>query len=173
MSIWFEDEARFGQQGSLTQVWAPCGSRPTAVRQTRYEYLYVLGAVCPETGQSSGMLAPYLNTAIVNVFLERISRKLPPQSHGVLIWDQAGYHRAHTLEVPANISLIPLPPYSPELNPMENGWHYHRSHYWANRDYQGYEDLEERACQSWQAIHSQPDLVRSIYRAPYLAAATP
>lgn len=168
----FQDEARLGQQGTLTRVWARRGSRPAVVRQTRYEYLYVLGAVCPETGESSGMLAPYLNTRIVNVFLEQLAGELSPREQGVLIWDQAGYHRAKALRVPVNISVIPLPPYSPELNPMENGWHYQRSHYWANRSYAGYEELEERACESWQAVHSQPELVRSIYRVPYLTAAT-
>ena len=161
-----------GQQGTLTRVWARKGSRPRAVRQTRYEYLYVLGAVCPASGQSVGLLAPYVNTKIVNEFLTRLAGAVSPDEQGVVLWDQAGYHRSGTLEVPANLSLIALPPYSPELNPMENGWHYHRSHYWANQAYADYEALEQRACQSWQAIHSDVQLVRSIYHAPYLTAAT-
>ena len=118
------------------------------------------------------MLAPYLNTTIVNLFLARISRELPPEHHGVIIWDQAGYHRAGNLKIPENLSLIALPPYSPELNPMENGWHYQRSHHWANTAYQGYTDLEQRACHSWQALHGDLDLVRSVYRAQYLTDAT-
>ena len=60
LRVYFQDEARFGQQGTTTNVWAPKGSRPTAVRQTEYEYLWVLGAVCPETGQAEGLLSPRL-----------------------------------------------------------------------------------------------------------------
>jgi hypothetical protein len=70
IEVWFQDEARFGQQGTLTRVWAKRGSRPRALRQTKYEWLYVLGAVCPATGQSVGLLSPYLNTQIVNTFFE-------------------------------------------------------------------------------------------------------
>jgi hypothetical protein len=57
LRIFFQDESRFGQQGTTTNVWAPKGSRPTAVRQTEYEYLWVIGAVCPATGRSEGLLS--------------------------------------------------------------------------------------------------------------------
>jgi hypothetical protein len=57
IQVWVQDEARFGQQGTLTRVWAPRGSRPTAVKQTEYEYVYALGAACPATGQTVGLLS--------------------------------------------------------------------------------------------------------------------
>jgi len=66
--VYFQDESRFGQQGTTTNVWARRGSRPTAVRQTEYQYLWVLGAVCAETGHAEGLLSPRMNTQIVNLF---------------------------------------------------------------------------------------------------------
>jgi transposase len=81
LRIYFQDETRFGQQGTTTNVWAPTGSRPTAIRQTEYEYLWVLGVVCPETGHAEGLLSPQLNTKIVNKFLEIFSRAIKDFIH--------------------------------------------------------------------------------------------
>jgi DDE superfamily endonuclease/Winged helix-turn helix len=131
--IYFQDEARFGTQGTITRVWARKGSRPRAVRQNGREWLYVLMAVCVGTGEASALIVPKLNTAVINLFLEQLSRELPAGVHAVLIWDGAGFHTAGDLVVPRNLSLIRLPRYSPELNPVENVWHYLRSHHWSNR----------------------------------------
>jgi transposase len=128
--VWFEDEARFGQQGTMARVWAKKGSRPRAVRQTQYGYLYVLTAVCIATGDASGLISPTLNVGVVNLFLEQFGRELLTGVHAVLVWDGAGYHTGNGLVIPANVSLIQLVPYSPELNPVENLWHYLRSHDW-------------------------------------------
>ncbi len=122
LRIYFQDEARFGQQGTTTNVWAPTGSRPTAIRQTEYEYLWVLGVVCPETGHAEGLLSPQLNTKIVNTFLHIFSQTIPAGEQAVMVWDGAGFHTAKALQVPPNITLVQLPPYSPELNPIENLW---------------------------------------------------
>ncbi len=74
--MWFQDEARFGQQGTLTKVWAPKGSRPTAIKQTEYEWVYLFAAVNPVTGDSSAMLAPTVNTGYMNAHLRFISEQL-------------------------------------------------------------------------------------------------
>ena len=121
---YFQDEARFGQKGTITRVWARRGSRPRAVRQTGFTSLYVLAAVCAATGAMSAVIMPTLNTEVVNLFLEQFSRELPAGVHAVLIWDGAGFHTGEDVVVPSNVSLIQLPPYSPELNPVENLWHY-------------------------------------------------
>ena len=124
IEVWFQDEARFGQQGTITRVWALRGSRPRVVRQTKYEWLYVMGAVCPATGQTVGLLSPNMNTSIINVFLEQFTRETDPEVHVVLVWDKAGFHTANDLQAPRNVTIVPLPAYSPELNPVENLWHY-------------------------------------------------
>ena len=90
------------------------------MRQTQYGYVYVLAATCAETGQAEGLISPRLDTGIVNLFLAQFSATLAPDVQAVRVWDGAGYHRANDLRCPSNITLMNLPPYSPELNPVEN-----------------------------------------------------
>ena len=168
LQVWFEDEARFGQQGTLTRVWARRGSRPRAVRQQGRTSLYAMAAVCITTGAVSAMLVSGLDTEVLNAFLQQIAEELPTGVHAVLIWDGAGYHTSAGLEVPANISLILLPPYSPELNPVENLWHYLRSHHWSNRTYLDYNDLQSEAAKSLSVVCLDVDKVKSICNALYV-----
>jgi transposase len=163
-----QDEARFGQKGTITRVWARKGSRPHAVRQTGFTSLYVLAAVCAATGAVSALIMPELNTAVVNLFLEQFSRELPAGVHAVLIWDGAGFHTGAELVVPSNVSLILLPPYSPELNPVENLWHYLRAHHWSNRRYRDYNELRAEAARSLCAVCEDVETIKSVCNAPYL-----
>ncbi len=166
--VYFEDEARFGQKGTITRVWAPKGSRPRAVRQTGYTSLYVPAAVCAATGATSALIMPQLNAEVVNLFLDQFSRELPAGVHAVLIWDGAGYHTSGDLVVPSNVSLIQLPPYSPELNPVENLWHFLRAHHWSNRPYRDYADLENEAAKSLCTVCLNEEKVKSICNADYV-----
>jgi transposase len=168
VQVYFEDEARLGQQGTLTRVWARTGSRPRGVRQIGYTFLYVLTAVCAQTGAASGLISPTLNAGVINLFLEQFARELPAGVHAVLIWDGAGYHTSDELVVPPQVSLIQLLPYSPELNPVENLWHYLRSHYWSLRVYRDYEELEDAAAEGWCEVCLRPELISSICAAPYV-----
>jgi transposase len=169
VQVWTQDEARFGQKGTLTRVWARRGSRPRRVRQDGRESLYVLTAVCAASGAAVGLVMPELNTAVVNLFLEEFARQLAPGVHAVLLWDNAGYHTGGGLVVPPNVTLIGLLPYSPELNPVENLWHYLRSHHWSHRVYMDYEALRDAATETWRAVCLDPEKIRSICAAPYLA----
>ena len=165
---YFQDEARFGQKGTIARVWAPKGSRPRAVRQLRSTSLYVLVAVCMTTGATSALIMPALNAEALNLFLEQMSRELPAGVHAVLIWDGAGFHTSGDLVVPSNIRVIRLPPYSPELNPVENLWHYLRSHHWSNRAYRDYDELESEAAKSLCTVCLDRDKVKSICNAEYV-----
>lgn len=147
-----QDEARIGQQGTLTQVWARTGSRPTRPKQTEYQWLYLWAAVDPLTGQSAAMLTPTVNTELMNQFLAGLSGMLGAQEHGILVLDNAGWHTAQALVIPANLTLWHLPPYSPELNPAERIWQYLRSHYLSNRIFADYDDLLVRTTQAWDAL---------------------
>src|SRR3954452_4312553 len=168
VEVWHQDEARFGQKGTLTRVWARRGSRPRRVRQDGRESLYVLTAVCAASGAATGLVMPALDTAVVNLFLEEFSRRLAPGVHAVRLWDNAGYHTSGGLVVPANVSLIGLLPYSPELNPVENLWHYLRSHHWSHRVYLDYDELRDAATVAWRAVCLDPEKIRTICAAPYL-----
>lgn len=138
------------------------------MKQTQYDYLYVLGAACPATGQTAGLLAPSINTGVVNRFLKEMSKEIDEGVHVVLIWDGAGYHRSGELEMPKNITAIKLPPYSPELNPIENLWHYLRSHHWSNQKYENYDALREAGCDAWQKTCLNEEIVKSVCRVKYL-----
>jgi len=127
----------------------------------------VLAATCAETGQAEGLLAPRLDTDIVNLFLDQLSKTLDSDVQAVLVWDGAGYHRANDLVCPTNITLVGLPPYSPELNPVENLWHYLRSHHWSNRKYDTVDDLFDAAETAWRATCLAPETIRTVCRAPY------
>ena len=142
-------------------------SRPRAVRQTKYEWLYVIGAACPQTGQSVGLLSPTINTDMVNAFFEQFAAEVSPEVHVVMVWDQAGFHTSKKLNTPANVTIVPLPPYPPELNPIENLWHYLRSHYWSNRIYADYDALRVAAIDAWQKAALDKELVKSVCCAPY------
>ena len=172
LRVYFQDESRFGQQGTTTNVWAERGSRPTAIRQTEYQYLWVLGAVCPETGHAEGLLSPQLNTKVVNAFLQLFSRTIGEGEHAVMVWDGAGSHTSRALVVPDNISLVKLPSYSPELNPIENLWHYLKSHYWSNRAYPDYHELEQAAMAAWRKAVLNTELVKTVCSAKCLDRAT-
>ena len=152
VEVWFQDEARIGQQGTLTGVWAECGSRPTALKQTEYEWCYLFAAVNPLTGVSSALVTPTVGTHSMNKHLEFISREAGPDKHGVLILDQAGWPVAKTLKVPSNITLLHLPAYSPELNPIERIGAYLRSHHLSNRVHQDYDELFEQTSAAWNLL---------------------
>jgi transposase len=143
-------------------VWAKRGSRPVAVRQTAYQYVWVFAAVCPETGTSEGLIAPRLNTHSVNAFLDQFSARLAADEHAVMLWDGAGFHRSGKLRMPANITPIQLPAYSPELNPIENLWHYLKSHHWSNRAYANHEELEQAVMQAWHHSVLDTELMKTV-----------
>src|SRR3954454_24160383 len=120
VEVWFQDEARVGQQGTLTRVWARRGTRPRAPRDRRYAWAYLLGAVCPERAVGAALVLPYADAAATGLHLAEIGRHVAPGAHGVGVLDRGGWPAAGGLAVPGNLTLLPLPRYSPELNPVEN-----------------------------------------------------
>ena len=166
--VFFMDEARFGQQGTITDVWARRGSRPRAVRQTRYEWCYLYAAVEPATGRSAALIAPNVNTGTMNAFLAILDAERRPGEHFVLVMDRAGWHTSKGLKMPDGIAALLLPPYSPELNPVENLWHYLRSHYLSNRTYADYDALLEAGTGAYRRLTPRRHQVR--LRLPVLGA---
>jgi hypothetical protein len=167
---WFvQDEARIGQQGTLTRVWARTGSRPSAVRQTEYEWVYLWAAVEPATGAAVAMITPTVDTALMQQFLAGLAGTLAPDEHAVLVLDQAGWHVAKALEVPANLTLLFLPPYSPELNPAERLWAWLRSHQLANRVYADYQELLTATDRAWLSLDA--DTIKSACACPWIERA--
>jgi transposase len=154
--------ARVGQQGTLTRVWAKRGTRPRAVRDTRYEWSYIFGAVCPDRAATAALVLPCVNTEAMNLHLAEISRAVAPEAHAVLVLDGAGWHGSKDLVVPDNVTLLPLPPYAPELNPVENVWQYLRANKLAITVFDSYAEIVDKCCEAWNFFANNPHLVASI-----------
>lgn len=151
-----------GQQGPLTRVWARRGTRPRAVRDTRYEWTYLFGAVCPGRGAAAALVLPDANTKAMALHLAEIAAAVAPGAHAGLVLDGAGWHAAGDLRVPDNLTLLPLPPYAPELNPLENVWQYLRGNKLAITAFDGYADIVDKCCEAWNFFADDPDAVTSI-----------
>ena len=162
LEIWFQDEARVGQKGTLAYVWARCGTRPRAVQDTRYEWAYLFGAVCPERAVGAGLVMPRANTEAMNLHLAEISKAVAPEAHAALVLDGAGWHVSDKLVVPDNISLVQLPPYAPELNPIENVWAYLRGTKLAHRLFDSYDEIVSACCDAWNTFIADQETVQSI-----------
>lgn len=147
----------------MTRLWAKRGSRPSAPRDCRYKWAYIFGAVCPARGTGAALVLPYVNAAAMNMHLAEISKCVTPGAHAVITLDGAGWHQAgDKLKLPDNISLLPLPPYAPELNPQENIWQFLRQNYLANRVFETQEAIVEACCSAWNSLIAQPDKITSI-----------
>ena len=151
-----------GQQGTLTRVWARRGTRPRAVRDTRYQSAYIFGAVCPDRTATAALVLPRADTEAMNLHLVEIGRAVAPGAHAMLILDGAGWHGGKNLVVPDNITLITLPPYAPELNPVENVWQYLRGNKLAITVFDHYQDIVDKCCDAWNFFAQDAAAITSI-----------
>jgi hypothetical protein len=141
IEIWFADEARVGQKNKITRRWARRGTRPRAPHDQRTKWAYIFGAICPAEGKGAGLVMPWCDTEAMQAHLLEISAAVAPGAHAVLLLDRAGWHLSGKLAVPGNITLLPLPPRCPELNPVENVWQFLRENWLSNRVFRGYDDI--------------------------------
>jgi transposase len=147
-------------------VWAPRGSRPVRPLQNEYEWVYLYGAVNPQTGESCALVLPWAETSMMQLHLEALSKQVGPDRHVVLVLDNAGWHTTGQIQLPPNITLLPLPPYTPELNVVERLWHWIKDHEFSNRIYPTYEDLADEVCVMWQ--HLDPARILTVCRCSWL-----
>ena len=163
IEIWFQDEARVGQQGRLTRIWAERGSRPAMVRDNRRCSTYLFGAICPARGVGAAIISQAVNTAAMNFHLTEIASQVAPGARAVVLIDGAGWHeKAKDLRVPDNITLMTLPPYSPELNSMENVWSYLRDNKLSNIAWDDEAAINTACKQAWDFLTNTPDVIRSL-----------
>src|SRR5437764_835463 len=138
------------------------GSRPAAPKDLGFVSAYVFGAVCPSEGKAAALIMPICNTLAMNHHLREISSQVASDAHAVVILDRAGWHRSQGLVVPDNITLLELPPYSPELNPVERIWHYLRSHWLANSVFPSLADIIDASAMAWHRLANNHALVRAL-----------
>lgn len=128
----------------------------------RHTNAYIFGAVCPARDTGVALVLPDVDTRAMNRHLAEIGRNVQPGAHAVIIIDGAGWHKADGLCIPDNISLLFLPPYSPELNAQENIWQFLRQNFLAGRIFETYDDIVDACCNAWNAITAEPGRIRSI-----------
>ena len=171
VELWFMDEARIGQKGRLTHVWYQKGLRPRGPRQQDFASAHLFGAVCPERSEAVALVLPEVSTAAMQVCLAELSRAVPAGTHGALVLDGAGWHVSDDLSVPANLTLIHPPPYSPELNPVERVGEHLRDRWLSHRVRAGgYQAVVDAACAAWNALLAEPGRLRSLTSFPWLPA---
>ena len=128
----------------------------------RTESTYLFGAVCPEHGTDAALVLPACNTEAMQLHLNEIANKVTPGAHAILILDQAGWHGAKDLKAPGNVSLLPQPPRSPELNPQENIWQFMRANWLSNRIFKSFDEIVDHCCYAWNTLIDQPWKIMSI-----------
>ena len=162
------DEARVGQQGRLCHRWWLRGRRPPGRRDRRFERAYIFAAVEPGTGADVALVLPEATTATMNLFLAEFAAGLPGDVQAVLALDRAGWHGARALAVPANVTLAPLPPYSPELNPVERVWLHLRERFLSSRVFTDNRAIVDACCDAWNRLVADPGRLRSLCDQPWI-----
>lgn len=142
------------------------------MKQTGYRYTYVFGAVNPLTGESSGLVCGECTTEVMNIHLSQISAELAADTHVILVADNASWHSSSKdIIIPANISILDLPPYSPQLNPIERLWQWLKDHFFSNIVISKDEDLDDLACIIWNKLSSS--IIKSVCNVSYLKKIEP
>lgn len=157
--LMFQDEAGFGRINKPKYCWCQRGSRPSVPCHHIREYRYAYGAVEPLTGESCFLILPYCNIVCMNVFLEELSKQYP-QDMILLCCDGAAWHKSKSLQVPENIELFYIPPYTPEMNPIEQIWKELRKLGFRNEIFATLEKVVDRLCETICRLSST--LIRSI-----------
>jgi transposase len=162
ITLWFMDEARFGQKGRTTHRWWVKGQRPPGIADKRFASAYIFAAVRPSTGEDFALVLPWVSTAAMSTFLAGFAETVPADTHVVMVLDQAGWHGAKNLVVPDCFTLLPLPSYSPELNPVERVWLYLRERFLSLRVFTDYRAIVDACCAAWNRLVAEPGRLRSL-----------
>lgn len=161
LRLLFQDEARFGRISDRRRCWVPLPMRASVGHQVIREYVYALTAVSPTDGQVTSLVMPWVDSETMSIFLKHTARRFR-EDFCVMLLDGAGWHRAQALSVPQTMKLIPLPPYSPELNPVEHIWDYLRDYAFGNSTFHSLDQVTSALCRGLKTLYQQPQLVQSM-----------
>lgn len=165
--IMFEDEARFGRISDTRRCWCPKPYRPLCQTMVTQEYTYAYGAVSVIDGELDSLILPHVNGDCMQVFLDEVASR-HPEDRIIMILDGAGWHTAGYLTVPVNMKLLPLPPYAPELDPMEHLWDDLREKWFHNRVFETMDTLEDHLEVGLRTMENDTERVRSIVSWPWI-----
>ncbi len=163
----FEDEARFGRISDPRRCWALAGVQPEVHTQIVREYEYAFAALSPHDGTLDTLVLPTANTEAMSIFLAEVSER---HAHELILMvlDGAGWHRAKRLQIPSNMRLMPLPPWSPQLNPVEHLWDEVREKWFSNRVFASLSAMDEQLVTALPALETDPGQVASLTGFPWI-----
>ena len=160
------DEARFGQKGRVCHRWFTRGRRPPGLCDQRYTCTHLFAAARPATGEAFALVLPQVSIAAMSEFLARFAATLAEDEHAIMVLDRAGWHTAKRLEIPSNVTLVWLPPYSPQLDPVERVWLCLREKHWSHRLLDTADAIVDALRRAWNALTAER--LRSLTSYPYL-----
>ena len=163
----FMDEARFGRISDTRHCWCPKPIRPVCYSMVTQEYTYAYAAVAISDGKIDSLILPYVNGDCMQIFLDEVATR-HPHDKIIMIIDGAGWHRGYELKVPNNIRLVRLPPYSPELNPVEHIWDDLREKYFHNLVFDSIDALEDRLEEGLRNMENDHIHIHSIVAWPWI-----
>ena len=161
LRLMFQDEARFGRISDCRYCWAKFPLRPTVKAMLTHQYVYAYGAVSIPEGNFDSLVLPHVNSDCMALFLAEVAARYP-EDNIVMVLDGAGWHKSLSMPIPNNIRLLSLPPYSPELNPVEHIWDELREKYFHNRAFDSLDALEDRLVDGLLALERDPQRNKSI-----------
>ena len=141
---------------------------PTGLCDRRYDWAYIFAAVRPATGDDVALVLPEVSTEAMQIFLDGFASWLAPDAHAVMVLDQAGWHGAKALRVPDNVTFVPLPPYSPEPNPVERIWLFLREGFLSLRTFPDYDAIVDACCQAWNQLVAEDGRIASLCNYPWI-----
>ena len=159
--LMFQDEGRFGLLGTPRRCWAPRRIRPVVGARLQRQYLYAFAAVSPHDGVLDSLILPWVNAETMSLFLATVAERHDDEFI-VMVMDQAGWHIAGNLQVPSNMRLVLLPPYSPELNPAEHLWEALREDWFANTVFHDLDAVEDALEGGLIDLESNPQRVQAM-----------
>jgi len=143
--IFFMDEARFGTHSKLGHGWFPKGTRSRVSVKLEFKNFYVYSSIEPASGEAFSLLISSVNTQAMSAFLQEFAKAYPDEDI-TLVMDGAGWHKAKDLLIPANVKIVFLSPYCPELNPVERFWLHIKKELLRNKIYDSIDHLKDATC---------------------------
>jgi len=157
----FQDEARFGRIADVRRCWCPKPLRPMVRAMMTQEYTYAYAAVCPADGRMDSLILPHVNGRCMQLFIDELAARYRNERI-ILILDGAGWHKSLEIRLPDNLRLTFLPPYAPELNPVEHIWDELREKHFHNRVFDSLDALENHLVTALLAYENNAERVASI-----------
>ena len=148
--------------------WYTKGVRPPGRADQRYTFAYLFGAVEPGTDNAFALIMPEVSTEAMQVYLDSFAKTIAPDEHVLMVLDQAGWHGAKGLKIPSCITLVPLPPRSPELNPVERLWLYLKEKFLSHRLLDNYSAIEKAICAAWNRLIAETGRLASLTAYPWI-----